>query len=137
MGEIVLDRRKHNCKGPEGSMTHLGKIKKGCVARAQGEKGRKRGRGIRLTALSLPGGVNEPLTTTKAQACPIRTDTSHRLGQGPGAPPAALDAGFREGPGIPEGKRCWGQLKCSGYYSTNPKTYHFMIDRESCPAQIC
>lgn len=86
MAEIILDRRKHTCKGPEGSMMHLGKIKKGCVARAQGEKGRKWGRGIRLTALSLPGGVNEPLTTTKAQACPIRTDTSHRLGQGPGAP---------------------------------------------------
>ena len=34
-----------------------------------------------------------------------------QAGAGSWGPPAALDAGFREGPGIPEAKKCWGQLK--------------------------
>lgn len=41
MGETILDRRKHTCKGPEGDMMHSSSRKEACVARAQSarEKG--------------------------------------------------------------------------------------------------
>lgn len=79
--------------------------------------------------VSLPGRVNGPLTTTKAQARPIRTDISYRLEQG-----------FR----APRCLRCWirdprgevGAAQNSGSSSTNTKTYHPIIDRESHHGQI-
>ena len=92
MGETVLDRRTHTCKGPEGGLTHPRGIKKGCVASAQNLRERGEvlgewgGRWATFWLWGLPAMVDNPLTTTKAQACPIRTDTSHRLKQGPGAP---------------------------------------------------
>lgn len=55
------------------------------------------------TVWSLPAMTNNPLTTTKARACPIRTDASHRWKQGFRAP-AVPDAGFGGGPRIPEWK---------------------------------
>ena len=79
--------------------------------------------------MSLPGRVDEPLTTAKAQARPIRADVSYQLEQG-----------FR----APRCLRCWirgprgevGAAQNSGSSSTNAKTHHPIIDRESHRAQI-
>ena len=109
-------------------MAHLGIIKKGSVARAQGEKAGKWSAGG-FGCVSLPGRVNELLNTTKAQASPIRTDMSYRLEQG-----------FRATHCL----RCWkrdprgevGAAQNSGCSSTNTKMYHPIIDRESHCVQI-
>lgn len=128
VGKIILDRRKHTCKGPQGKHGPPGIIKKGCVARAQGEKAGKWAAGG-FGCVSLPGRVDEPLTTAKAQARPIRTDVSYRLEQG-----------FRDARCL----RCWirgprgevGAAQNSGSSSTNTKTHHPIIDRESHGVQI-
>lgn len=46
VGEAILDRRKHTCRGPEGSLIHWRTAKEGGVARASGREGG----GVRGTA---------------------------------------------------------------------------------------
>ena len=123
VGKIVLDRRKHTCKGHRGIHGPPGIIQKGWVARAQGEKAEKWAAGG-CGCVSLPGRVDEPLTTAKAQARPIRAEVSYRLEQG-----------FRAARCL----RCWirgprgevGAAQNSGSSSTNTKMHHPIIDRES------
>lgn len=74
VGETILDRRTHACKGPEGGLAQPRGIKKGCVASAQNLRQRKEGGaggtgwgvGYSLTVWSLPAMVDNTLTTIKA-----------------------------------------------------------------------